>query len=238
MPRKTSPTLYSRADLRKAHNISEPTLQSLWTNREKNGHPDVAETIDGVMHWDGEVWATWHHELQRQRAAANTTNPPKLDGDPEEMVGPAEAAKVCGFSDSATVSHYVKNPPEGWPEPDDWDELPTRDRPKWKRWRLWQYLADRKGRGHAGGRPTGRRGLAYPYQGRRATGPCATGHRGKPRRQERRTDPPAPGADGEGVLPPDVEPDPQVRPRPSRGVIRVRYPLPALQRPAPCRAPG
>ncbi len=69
------------------------------------------------------------------------------------------------FAGSTTVSHYVKNPPEGWPAPDDWDELPTRRRPKWKRWRLWQYLADRKGRGHAGGRPKGRRGLAYPYQG-------------------------------------------------------------------------
>ncbi|WP_447035511.1 hypothetical protein [Streptomyces sp. DSM 118878] len=103
--------MYSRADLRKVHGISEPTLQNLWTDRENNGHPPVAEIIDGVMHWDGDVWAKWHHELQRQRATANTTNPPKLDGDPEEMVGPAEAAKVCGFADSTTVSHYVKNPP-------------------------------------------------------------------------------------------------------------------------------
>ncbi|MDV5145487.1 hypothetical protein R1T08_15010 [Streptomyces sp. SBC-4] len=165
MPPETGRTLYSRADLREVHKISEPTLQNLWSDRENNHHPPVAETIGGVMHWDGDVWARWHHELQRQRAAANTTNPPQLDGDPEDLVGPAEAAKVCGFADSATVSHYVKNPPEGWPAPDDWDELPTRRRPKWKRWRLWQYLADRKGRGHAGGRPKGRRGLAYPYQG-------------------------------------------------------------------------
>ncbi|WP_246561934.1 hypothetical protein [Streptomyces roseirectus] len=161
----TGRTLYSRADLRKVHNISESTLQNLWTDRENNGHPPVTATLDGVMHWDGDTWAKWHHELQRRRAAASTTNPPKLDGDPEELVGPAEAAKICGFADSTTVSHYVKNPPEGWPEPDDWDILPTRRRPKWKRWRLWQYLADRKGRGHAGGRPKGRRGLAYPYQG-------------------------------------------------------------------------
>ncbi|MEU2715678.1 hypothetical protein [Streptomyces sp. NPDC007205] len=129
MPRKTSRTLYSRADLRKVHGISEPTLQNLWTDRENNGHPPVAETIDGVMHWDGDVWAAWHHELQRQRAAASTTNSPKLDGDPEEMAGPAEPAKICGFADSTTVSHYVKNSPEGWPEPDDWDEHPTRRRP-------------------------------------------------------------------------------------------------------------
>ncbi|GAA2242145.1 hypothetical protein GCM10010232_31520 [Streptomyces amakusaensis] len=162
---ETGRKLYSRAGLRKAHGISESTLQNLWTDRENNGHPP-AEIIDGVMHWDGEVWATWHYELQRRRAAAATTNAPKLDGDPEEMVGPAEAAKICGFADSATISHYVKNPPESWPAPDDWDELPTRRRPKWKRWRLWQYLADRKGRGHAGGRPTGPRArVAYPYQG-------------------------------------------------------------------------
>ncbi|MFE3476546.1 hypothetical protein ACFXOI_33980 [Streptomyces bacillaris] len=165
MPHKADGrTLYSRADLQQVHGISEPTLQNLWADRENNGHPP-AETIDGVMHWDGDEWSKWHHEYLRQRAAASTKNSPKLDGDPEEMVGPAEAAKVCGFSDSATVSHYVKNPPQGWPDPDDWDKLPTRDRPKWKRATLWQYLVDRKGRGHAGGRPTGRRGLAYPYQG-------------------------------------------------------------------------
>ncbi|WP_043469296.1 hypothetical protein [Kitasatospora sp. MBT66] len=165
VPAKTGRTRYSRTDLRRVHGLSESTLQNLWVNRESNGHP-AAEIIDGVMHWDSVEWATWHHELQRSRAAANTTNAPKLDGDPEEMVGPAEAAKICGFADSTTVSHYVKTPPEGWPDPDDWDELPTRRRPKWKRWRLWQYLADRKGRGHAGGRPTGTGSrVAYPYQG-------------------------------------------------------------------------
>jgi hypothetical protein len=166
MPENSGSALHSRADLRKIHGISEPTLQNLWSDRENNGHPPVADTINGVMHWDGEEWARWHHEHQRKRAAANTTNPPKLSGDAEEEVGPAEAARVCGFADSATVSHYVNDPPEGWPEPDSYDELPSgRRRPKWKRWRLWQYLADRKGRGHAGGRPKGRRGLAYPYQG-------------------------------------------------------------------------
>ncbi|MFJ4800147.1 hypothetical protein [Streptomyces murinus] len=165
MPRETGRTLHSRADLGKAHSISESTLQNLWTDRENNGHPPVTETIDGVMHWDSAVWTAWYHEHQRKRAAAATTNRPKLDGDPEDLVGPAEAARVCGFADTATVSHYVNQPPEGWPDPDGWDELPTRRRPKWKRWRLWQYVADRKGRGHAGGRPKGRRGLAYPYQG-------------------------------------------------------------------------
>ncbi|MFF6956162.1 hypothetical protein [Streptomyces sp. NPDC008317] len=165
LPSNPGRTLYSRADLRKVHAISMPTLQNLWSDRENNGHPPVAAIIDGVMHWEADAWAKWHHELQRQRAAANTTNPPKLDGDPDEEVGPAEAARVCGFADSTAISHYLNDPPEGWPEPDGWDELPTRRRPRWKRWRLWKYVAERKGRGHAGGRPKGRRGLAYPYQG-------------------------------------------------------------------------
>ncbi|GAA2875103.1 hypothetical protein [Streptomyces mexicanus] len=165
MHRDNGRTLYSRTDLQKVHGISQSTLQNLWTDRANNGHPD-AEVIDGVMHWDGIVWAQWFHEHQRQRAAAVTKNAPNLFGDPEEEVGPAEAARVCGFADTSTISHYLRTPPEGWPEPDSYDLLPSgRRRPKWKRWKLWQYVAERKGRGHAGGRPKGRRGLAYPYQG-------------------------------------------------------------------------
>jgi len=157
-------TLYSRADLHKAHGISVPTLQNLWTDRENNGHPP-AETVSGVMHWDEAVWVPWHREYLRARAAAATTNTPDLSGDPEDLLGPTEAAKVCGFASSDTISGYMKNPPEGWPAPDDWDRLPTRDRPKWKRWKLWAYVADRPGRGHAGGRPRGRKAVAFPYQG-------------------------------------------------------------------------
>ncbi|MGA4842166.1 hypothetical protein [Streptomyces sp. G45] len=141
MHRANGRTYYSRADLQKVHGLSQSTLQNLWTDRENNGHPD-AEVIDGVMHWDGTVWVVWYKELQRQRATAVTTNAPNLTGDPDEEVGPAEAARVCGFADSATISHYVKNPPEGWPDPDTYDLLPSGRR-----------------------RPKGRRGLAYPYQG-------------------------------------------------------------------------
>ncbi len=165
MSQEVGRVLYSRADLSRVHGLSVRSLVSLWSDRANNGHPPVTATIDGVMRWDGVEWAKWYHELQRQRAAAATTHAPKLDGDPEDMVGPAEAAKVCGFASSNTVSHYVNDPPEGWPPPDDWDELPTRRRPKWKRWRLWKYVAERKVRGHAGGRPARRSGVSYPYQG-------------------------------------------------------------------------
>ncbi|MET7315225.1 MULTISPECIES: hypothetical protein [Streptomyces] len=163
--RENGRTLYSRADLQQVHGLSESTLQNLWTNRADNAHPD-AVIVDGVMHWYDDEWTPWYRELQRRRAAAATKNAPNLAGDPEEEVGPAEAARICGFADTTTVSHYVKSPPAGWPEPDSYDLLPSgRRRPKWKRWKLWRYVAERKGRGHAGGRPKGRRGLAYPYQG-------------------------------------------------------------------------
>lgn len=158
-------TLYSRADLQKEHGLSESTLQNLWTKRQENGHPD-AEAINGVMHWDGAVWTPWYHEHQRECAARATKNLPVLTGDPEDEVGPAEAARICGYADTTTISHNVKQPPENWPAPVSFDLLPSgRQRPKWKRWELWKYVAERKGRGHAGGRPKGRRGLAYPYQG-------------------------------------------------------------------------
>ncbi|MFE4639196.1 hypothetical protein ACFRJ1_38240 [Streptomyces sp. NPDC056773] len=166
MHRQEGRTYYSRTDLQKVHGISQSTLNNLWADRAQNQHPDP-ETIDGVMHWDGATWLPWYQELQRQRAAASTTNAPDLSGDADDLVGPAEAARICGYADTSTVSHNIKTPPEGWPTPADHDLLPSgRQRPKWRRWELWQYVADRKVRGHAGGRPKGRpRSQGYPYQG-------------------------------------------------------------------------
>ena len=54
---------------------------------------------------------------------------------PDPLISPAEFARLLGHSDTTTVSHWVqgRNAPEGWPEPDEWVELPTRRRPMWHR---------------------------------------------------------------------------------------------------------
>ncbi|WP_424212711.1 hypothetical protein ACN20G_11870 [Streptomyces sp. BI20] len=157
--------LCTRDELAVEVGLSKATLSNLWAKREENGHPP-AITTDGRMRWDLATWRTWHRDLQSRRATATTTRDPDFTGDPEETVGPAEAAKVCGFADTSVISGYMKNPPAGWPEPDDWDVLPTRRRPRWKRATLWNYVRNRAPRGQAAGRPAGRSGgQAYPYQG-------------------------------------------------------------------------
>lgn len=159
-------TLRTRAELARKYKVAEQTLSLLWSKRQTNQHPGITETIDGTDYWDETEWRAWYRDYQRTIAVQATTNAPKIEGDPDEEVGPAEAARICGFSSTSTISHYLTEPPEGWPEPDSWDDLPSgRRRPKWKRRKLWAYLRTRKPRGHAGGRPAGRRGQSHPYQG-------------------------------------------------------------------------
>ena len=65
--------------------------------------------------------------MPRQRQS-----PEPEPADPARLIPPAEFARLLGHTDTTTLSASIKNPPPGFPEPDEWDELPTRRRPKWR----------------------------------------------------------------------------------------------------------
>lgn len=91
--------------------------------------------------------------MPRQRQSPEPDNPARL-------IPPAEFARLLGHADTTTLSAWIKSPPPGFPEPDGWDELPTRRRPKWRFDRAKAYATGtrpdperRRKRGGRGGAP-------------------------------------------------------------------------------------
>lgn len=125
-------TFANRADLIAHSGYSRASLAALWKDRETNGHPQPV-TLDGVMHWDLEVWDAWlaGHQRARRDQARPVKRSPGPDATPEEQqawldeeLAPAEQARMLGL-DRNIVARYRKYPPPGWPEPVRVETLPS-----------------------------------------------------------------------------------------------------------------
>ncbi|WUH98868.1 hypothetical protein OHR68_36055 [Spirillospora sp. NBC_00431] len=99
--------LVTRDELSVKYGLSRPALKKLWSERESNGHPDVAHQVGKALYWDEKQWAAWYAGRQKRSAA---------DDDPDALVTLAEAARLLGLAQSS-VTVYAKRPPVGWPEP-------------------------------------------------------------------------------------------------------------------------
>ncbi|MEV4438109.1 hypothetical protein AB0K09_03675 [Streptomyces sp. NPDC049577] len=141
----------TREDLIERSGYGGTTLKSLWRDRRANGHPEARE-IDGVMHWDVELWDAWFAE---QRKRPRDLSGVDRSGDPDEELPPAGQARVLGV-DPARITQYAKNPPPEWPDPVRVEKLKTRDREYRTRAQLWAWVDDpMSGFGTKGGRPSG-----------------------------------------------------------------------------------
>jgi hypothetical protein len=141
----------NREDLIEYSGYSRDTLSNLWRDRQVNGHPLTRE-IDGVMHWDLEAWTAWFTQhCQRPRDLSQVDR----SGDPDEQLPPAGQARVLGV-DPSRITQYAKNPPPGWPEPVQVEQLKTRTREYRTRRQLWEFADNPvSGFGTKGGRPSG-----------------------------------------------------------------------------------
>ncbi|MFD3908947.1 hypothetical protein ACFXOL_14740 [Streptomyces californicus] len=141
----------SREDLIERSGYSRDTLSKLWRDRVGNGHPE-ARDVDGIMHWDIEVWDGWfaeHRERPRDLSGVDRS------GDPDELLPPAGQARLLGV-DPARITQYTKKPPPGWPDPAHTEQLTTRTREYRTRAQLWEWVDDPvSGFGTTGGRPPG-----------------------------------------------------------------------------------
>lgn len=103
--------------------------------------------------------------LLTRRPTVPRPRKPADDDEADPLIPPAEFARLCGHSDTTTISHWVsgkQRPPEGWPAPDEWEELPSRRRPLWRRSRAEQFAAAARSPGVRPGQFHGRRPSPTP----------------------------------------------------------------------------
>lgn len=162
----TSPRLATRAELADIFNVSVSTLERLWAQRGSNGHPPPADAVGGQPgpprpRWCVTTWRGWYEGyLARRRGGTARV------GNPDDLGGPVDFARVCGHADVTTISHWLREPPPGFPNPDSWIDLPSgRRRPQWTLRRMWEFADRRTYRGQRAGRRAGSRGNAHPYAG-------------------------------------------------------------------------
>ncbi|WP_433328717.1 hypothetical protein [Spirillospora sp. CA-294931] len=56
--------VYTRADLMEAHGLGRSTLEKWYREREANGHPEPAGTLDSQLAWDAAEWDAWFQARQ------------------------------------------------------------------------------------------------------------------------------------------------------------------------------
>ncbi|MFI0353826.1 hypothetical protein [Actinomadura sp. 9N407] len=105
------PGLATRDELAAEHGLTRHAMKTLWAERAGNGHPEVAHRAGKSLYWDRAEWAAWYAAYEKDQGSAR-----EGEGDPEELITLADAARVLGLAQTS-VTVYPKRPPAGWPEP-------------------------------------------------------------------------------------------------------------------------
>ncbi|MGW3091716.1 hypothetical protein [Streptomyces sp. NPDC001108] len=145
----TAPRLSTRAELAARHGLSMRTLARLWADRDTNDHPAPLPDTS-PMQWDSAEWARWFDQLPPGTGTGTgtaTATPPDVPpaGNPADLIGPAEFARILGLKSPSWVTRCAHNPPHGFPAPDDWADPVARRGPKWRRGRVEAYRDERPG---------------------------------------------------------------------------------------------
>jgi hypothetical protein len=152
----------SRADMA-SRGVPPTTVSGWYRDRARTGHPEKAGRVGRTDYWYEDEWTAWHEAYQRGKTESLT----RVDrqGDPDDLVDAAEAARMLRYS-----SRYVihANRRLGYfPEPDARGPARRgRPAPLWKRSTVWA-AADRRpgmGGGHKPGTP-GAPAKPHPYAG-------------------------------------------------------------------------
>src|SRR5579864_3121506 len=85
----------SRADMA-ARGVPRTTVDAWYRDRAKTGHPEKAGRIGRTDYWYEDEWTAWHQAHQRAKIGSLTRV--DRDGDPDDLVTAAEAARMMGYS--------------------------------------------------------------------------------------------------------------------------------------------
>jgi hypothetical protein len=152
----------SRADMA-ARGVPASTVNGWYRDRARTRHPEKAGRIGRTDYWYDDEWTTWHEAHQRAKVESLTRV--DRDGDPDDLVDAAEAARVMGYARRNVI--HANRRLGYFPEPDAYGTtVRGRAAPLWKRSTVWA-VADRRpgiGGGHKPGTP-GAPAKPHPYAG-------------------------------------------------------------------------
>lgn len=123
-------TLVGRGRLAAKLGLTTIGHRDLYSRRDENGHPEYVAKLGKRLYWDEAQVLAWD-EARRAAARARLT-PVDRSGDPDELVGLDEGARVLGFADQRTLTSARTRYPDRFPPPDD-------EEGRYKRRTLWAY---------------------------------------------------------------------------------------------------
>jgi hypothetical protein len=152
----------SRADMA-ARGVPYTTASGWYRDRAATGHPEKAGRIGRADYWYEDEWTAWRQAHERAKIGSLTQV--DRDGDPDDLVDAAEAARMLRYSGRDVI--HANRRLGYFPEPDDYGTTARgRRAPRWRRSTVWA-AADRRpgvGGGHRPGTP-GAPAKPYPYAG-------------------------------------------------------------------------
>jgi hypothetical protein len=151
-----------RADIA-ARGVPASTVNGWYRDRARTSHPEKAGRIGRTDYWYEDEWTSWHQA--HQRAKTESLTQVDRDGDPDDLVDAAEAARMMGYARRNVI--HANRRLGYFPEPDAYGTTAKgRRAPLWKRSTVWA-VADRRpgiGGGHKPGTP-GAPAKPHPYAG-------------------------------------------------------------------------
>jgi hypothetical protein len=152
----------SRVDMAE-RGVPRTTVDGWYRERARTGHPEKAGRIGRTDYWYEDEWTAWHQAYLRGKVEVLTRV--DRDGDPDDLVDAAEAARMLRYSGRDVI--HANRRLGYFPEADAYGTTSKgRRAPLWKRSTVWA-AADRRqgmGGGHRPGTP-GAPAKPHPYAG-------------------------------------------------------------------------
>lgn len=139
---RTGRTLITRSGIAGMTGLPASYQGNLYMERASNGHPEAVERVGRWLYFDRDEVLAWLAGLHA--AKRSTLTEVDRSGDPHELVGIGEAARLLGLASSKTIESYLSRNRGYFPPPDQ-----VRPR-RWRRSALWTFADGRTRPGRAG----------------------------------------------------------------------------------------
>ena len=126
-------TLVTRAEIVRITGLSDAAVAGLYARRATTGHPEAVYRDRRHLYFDESDTLGWHAARTGARGAVGLDR----GGDPDELVGRAEAARLLGYARPRVIDELRLHGPGYFPAPDATGPA------RWRRTTLWAFAARR-----------------------------------------------------------------------------------------------